>query len=383
MKTIFKFLFILFVSGWTSALAQDLVVDQLIDPVSLSSDGTTLTIVFDDLKANTAVHFEAQHSDNITRWFPISGSSVADDPGMAHRHILTAPEPSEMRKFYRVVRYTTTLDDLDGDGLSNSFEATLGTLNMDVDSDDDGFNDGIEWANGTDPDDADSILDLADLPAVEFVLANSHFVEGDALTHDVLLQVSGFFSGTVSYSIDAQSTIPGTDISPALSGSVSVNSSGGTINIPFIDDYEIKPSRFLVITLDSIPASTGYRLGGGAIHVVCLTDNDCFWNGALHDELFIRDFRLRILRKTGQPSLIAFVSGNSDGLIDLDEGLSSQSLGIIPSIPQEVWSATDVMDTSVRFRAVSPPMPVAVSSFPRFGGGGERVSRGFKLLAHK
>ena len=50
-----------------------------IDPVSLSSDGTTLTIIFDDLRQDSDTNFEAQHSDNITRWTGSAGSTVAPE----------------------------------------------------------------------------------------------------------------------------------------------------------------------------------------------------------------------------------------------------------------------------------------------------------------
>jgi hypothetical protein len=49
-----------------------------------------------------------------------------------------------------------TKNDVDADGLSNRWEARLGTDPLDADTDDDGLDDGDEVADGTDPLDADS-----------------------------------------------------------------------------------------------------------------------------------------------------------------------------------------------------------------------------------
>ena len=58
-------------------LGQDPVVTQLIDPVSLSSDGTTLTMVFDDLQEEATMNFEAQYSDNVTAWTGIPTGTIS------------------------------------------------------------------------------------------------------------------------------------------------------------------------------------------------------------------------------------------------------------------------------------------------------------------
>ena len=137
----------LFAGGILSA--QEPVITQLIDLVSLVSDGTTLTIVFDDLRADASdTNFEAQHLSDITGWTGIAGSTITPDPLISDRFILTATDPGGPRKFYRIIGYSFTpgIDD-DGDGLSHTFEGTLGALSSKVDSDFDGFSDGVELAD--------------------------------------------------------------------------------------------------------------------------------------------------------------------------------------------------------------------------------------------
>lgn len=104
------------------ALAQDPVLDQLIDPISLDSDGTTLSIAFDDLRASTAdTNYEAQQSDDITRWLGIPDQAPAAAQGN-DRFLITAPDPGTTRKFYRILVYSTTVED-EVAGLAEPIEA--------------------------------------------------------------------------------------------------------------------------------------------------------------------------------------------------------------------------------------------------------------------
>jgi hypothetical protein len=139
--------------GFTAeAYGQNQSVNALIDPVSLEFIGGNVVIEFDDLRQDTSnTSFEAQHSDDVTVWKGIAGSVVGPHATIADRYLLTAPEPGGLRTFYRVIGYSTTAEDADGDGLSDAFEETLGTLAGKVDSDDDGHTDGFEFFAGTDP----------------------------------------------------------------------------------------------------------------------------------------------------------------------------------------------------------------------------------------
>lgn len=155
---------------------------------------------------------------------------------------------------------------------------------------------------------------------------------------------------------------------------MSFSGSSASFDITFVDDFEIKPTRILYLELSPVTFSAGYRVGGASTHIVSLCDNDSYWSGVLKDDLLSRNVRLRILRKTGQASRISFVAGNSDGLTDIDGGQSSQSTGIVPSVPMDVWEATGVQDSLTDFSATSPSMPVAVSTLTRFDGSTVKIT---------
>lgn len=340
----------------TSLWAQDPVLTQLIDPVSLSSDGTTLTIIFDDLEEDDTTNFEAQHSDNITVWTGIPTGTVAPHATIAHRYVLTAADPGGDRKFYRILAYSTTAEDRDGDGLSDVFEVTLGTNASKADSDNDGFDDGVEFANGTDPNDANSFPDLAHLPAVEFDEVASVNQEGSG-TLQIPFTFNRPFTGTVTYSLHATTTaVEGTDIMP-VSGSVSVSGTSGSIPITSIDNEILNRDRLIAIDLES---TSDYRVGGTSRHVICLCDNDAYWSGNIVTGRMTRNFRAEITRANGTTKVFFVAGKDHDGLGDPTGGDTSQSDGLIP---EGRHPATVVADTSTSFEVTVTLPSVQQSKF--------------------
>ena len=208
---------------------------------------------------------------------------------------------------------------------------------------------------GTDPNNAADFPDQSTLPAVQFKEALSSAVEGSGV-HNVLLEITPGFSGTVHYTINPRSTASAPGDFQTLSGTLNVSGTQATIPISTVDDTSVSEERLIVIDLETDPIGGGYRRGGRASHVVCLTDNDCYYNGTLIGDEGERNFRMRILRGPGSISA-DFVAGSADGL-DAPAGIgSSQTAGVIPTSPQNTWNATGVIDTPTRFRAISPDMP--------------------------
>lgn len=358
----FLSLLLLVGSGW----AQEPVVDQLIDPISLDSDGTTLTIVFDDLREDATTNFEAQHSANIKSWTGVPSGTVTPHATIAHRYVLTAPDPGTERKFYRVVGYSTTAEDSDGDGLSNTFEGTLGTLSNRADTDGDGFDDGTEFANGTDPNLANSFPTQATLPVVAFEASQSPAYEGDG-THSVPVLISPSYSGTLYYTITDQAAraLDPVNYTP-VSGTVSASGDSATITFPVTDDLVVSPLRLFFIDLSKNPPGNAYRPAGKVTHTVCLFDNDAYWSGTLIDAVTQRNFRVRILQNASTKK-VAFVSGTSDGLITNPDG-ESQSTGIIPDKdingnPTNVFEDASAIFSLTNFSATTPALPAEAGGF--------------------
>lgn len=320
-------------------------------------------------RSSDATDYRVQSSVWMDRWPKDFGAVIT--PVGDGRHVVTVPLEAGAR-FFRVVGLNLGPGvDPDGDGLPTAYEESLPAPGPDPllpDTDDDGYNDGREIALGTDPTDPDDFPELAGLPAVEFTATTSSFREGEATSHPVTLQLGAPYSGRIHYQVNPRSTALATIDYSALSGSIFVSGTSATIDIPFIDDQNIRSGRFLILDLDPDPPGGAYRLGGRVTHVVNLSDNDTYYNGSLKDELTERSFRLRVLRQSGQPTRIDFVAGAADGLVAPDDGESSQATGIIPAVPQDVWPAEVQADGPARFRILSPDLPVAAASFAGFGG---------------
>lgn len=343
-----------------------------IDTITLVGNQVEI-VVADD--GTGATGYQIQGSSNLVGpWSPFG--AVQNKAGT--QTTLSTTRPVGDSFFFRVVGVVQSANpgDLDGDGLTKTFEENGNYSDpTKFDTDGDGFSDGQEFAYGTRPRNASDYPKLASLPAIEFASATESFVEGSATKYEITLNSSRFFSGPVAYRINTRSTVPASDYTlGGVAGTVNFSGTSGTIDVTFIDDFESKPTRILFLELTPVGFSAGYRVGGGSNHIVCLCENDCYWTGAINDGLLSRDVRLRIFRKTGQPSQVAFVAGNADGQNDIDAGASSQSTGIIPSAPVEVWPATAVQDTSMLFSATSPLLPVTVSTSRRFDGSRVKIT---------
>ncbi len=339
------------------------------------ANGQVSIVVTDHGSGSTGYRLESSGT-LVGTWDPITAT-----PAISGNQItFTVTKPSATKLFYRVVGTaatgTPTPGDADGDGLPDSVEGKDNYSEVLIfDTDMDGFSDGVEYANGTDPRIPSDFPKLANLPAIEFVSSTESFVEGSKTRYTVSLKSSGSFSGSVAYRVNARSTVPASDYSfSGGSGTASFSGSSASFDVTFVDDFEIKPTRILYLELSPVTFSAGYRVGGASTHIVSLCENDSYWSGVLKDHLLSRDVRLRILRKTGQASRISFVAGNSDGLTDIAGGQSSQSTGIVPSVPMDVWDATGVQDSSTAFSATSPSMPVAVSTLTRFDGSTVKIT---------
>lgn len=355
----------------TSLAQNEAVVDELIDPVSLESSGGNLTVVFDDKRASNAnTHFEAQHSSDITRWTGIENASIESHPLIPDRYILTAPDPGGERKFYRFIAYSTTATDQDGDGLSDTFEATLGTLAGKVDSDNDGFTDGIEFASGTDPLLASSKPNDGFPPRVEFLESIVEATEGE--TYQLQLKLDRSFTGTVAYEVWPTSTATAPDDYAALSGTIHVSGTSASIPITWVDDLEIQSQRILHLQLKTNPGQD-YIPGTRDYVGIRLVDNDTWWHGLLTGEpdspagrSFIqRNFRLKCLN-SGAIQQVNLVAGEGeDGLPSVD-GSTSQTEGVIPAGD---WPTTihekGPSDFHIVSQAISIPPPAG-----RFSEGG-------------
>ena len=203
------------------------------------------------------------------------------------------------------------------------------------------------------------------------------------------LEISSSVSNlTVNYTVNARSTASSPGDFQALSGSVMVSGTTGAIPITLVDDDMISAERLLILDLDPDPVAGGYRVGGRATHVVCLSDNDCYWNGVLRDDrveslgqesvgISERNFRLCVVRQSSGTSAV-FVAGSKDGLSAPSGVGGSQSEGVIPVTPSEEWPAVahdatipgdpnpvadpdQRKDTSAHFKVVSPLLPAGTA----------------------
>ncbi len=351
----------------TSLAQNEAVVDELIDPVSLESSGGNLTVVFDDKRASNAnTHFEAQHSSDITRWTGIENASIESHPLIPDRYILTAPDPGGERKFYRFIAYSTTATDQDGDGLSDTFELQdTRTDPSKSDSDNDGYDDGQEWAQGTLPNDPNSFPSLDLLPSVSFLESSFTAVEGEEGTTARVI-ADRPLTGTIFYQVHHTSTAVEGDDYVTFSGMATVIGEKVDIPIQLIDNDTIDAQNRAIV-LDLIPTQD-YSTGGRSRHVITIIDDDAYWSGVLRAGQLERDFRVQLVR-SGATTEVVFVAGSGkDGLedpTDVDPNSmadnTSQTEGLFPFGNHQ---ATVIADTSSLFHVeVSLPMQARTKFF--------------------
>ncbi len=323
------------------------------------ADGRIRVVVEDAAAASNEYRFLFS-DDPAGPWGEPAGVAVNDLS--AGRVQLTAPATSAVRQFFRVVGLSGTADDPDGDGLASSFEdGQTGTDPFAFDTDADGFGDGIEFALGTDPNDAADFPSRSSLPSVEFVELVSAAAEGGG-TQAIELAISPPFTGTVQYAVHSSSTaLEGADFL-ALSGSVSV--SGGSASIPItpVDNAQIDAARTVVI--DLLPGA-GYRTGGASRHVVRLEENDACWSGSLGADFQQRDLCVELIRSPAGTTATFVTEG---GAVDV-EGL----------IPAGRHPATVTADTPGEFGLILNMAGQPVSS--QLFGSGLAVTRSLTFSA--
>jgi hypothetical protein len=387
-----------------AALSPPAFADPVITDFTVTE--TTITLLFTD--DGTSNQFELEQNPNLDplNWGTAPGT-LTNLGGRDFRY--TLPRAAADRMFFRVVgSFLGTGLDPDGDGLPTSFEQSLSSNPAsplysnpaDFDTDNDGYSDGVEYAYGSQPNNRLDTPEFNKFPAVSFVEPNSSFIEGSASHLSIPLEFDQPYFGTIAYTVN---TAASTASNPAdygtVSGTALASGTSATIQIPITDNLTISPvQKLLVIQLSEVPPTTGYRVAGGSLHVVCLCDDDAYWSGIFKevttrtirgeevvvDGLLERNFRIRVLRQ-GSTTQMAFVSGTSDGLPDTENDGSSRSTGLVPSTPQEIWPVVSATDSPTSFAFTSPAFPIVPSTFAGFNGSAritdEAMTRRLTFLA--
>lgn len=335
---------------------------QALKVTGVTQAGNQITITIQNTGNSTSYRLDGSPNLASGTWVPETGVAFSAVVGQTGFFRTTFSRTVPGKRFFRVVGLTsvTSPDDPDGDGLTTTFEGTLGTNPNLFDTDGDGFSDGQEFTYGTNPLLNTSKPVLATKPAVQFAELVSTGTEGSP--HSVQITLDKPYTGVVKYAIvpaNTTATAPG-DFT-ALSGTVNVAGTTASIPITWTDDLTLKTDR--VLSLDVIALSAdGYRAGGNSRHVIRLAENDAWWNGVCTDTYAQRNFRLQMVRNAAG-LVVTFASGpGNDGMPPLAGetagNQSSQSEGIVPL---GVFPGTVQFDTAAHFKITSPPMPVAAS----------------------
>lgn len=332
---------------------------QSLEVTDLTHSGTQITLTVKNTGESTFFRLDGSPTMAAGTWAPVSGvafSPVAGQPGFFRT---TFTRTGTGKQFYRVVGLVsgTYPDDPDGDGLTTTFEATLGTNGTLSDTDGDGCSDGQEYALGTNPLLASSKPALATEPAVEFVELTSTGTEGSPYSAQLILDKP--YTGTVKYAVvpaNSTATTPG-DYT-ALSGTVNVNGTTATIPITWTDDTILKTDRMLALDVIALPTD-GYRTGGRSRHIIRLEENDWWWNGAVQDTYAQRNFRMKLTRNAAGTQVTFAAGAGNDGLPPAGAGdTTSLTEGIVPV---GVYPGTVEFNTATHFRVSSPAMPIPSS----------------------
>ena len=332
---------------------------QALKVTGLAQAGNQLTITVQNTGASTAFRLDGSPSMASGTWVPVAGAAFSAVAGQTGFFRSTFTRTGTGKQFYRVVGLTsvTSPDDRDGDGLTTTFEGTLGTNTGDFDTDGDGFSDGQEFALGTDPLVNSSRPVLATKPSVEFVALTGTGTEGSPYSAQITLDSA--FTGTVKYAIvPANSTATAPGDFTAVSGTVSVNGTSATIPITWTDDIILKTDRMLALDIIALPAD-GYRTGGRSRHIIRLEENDWWWNGAAQDTYAQRNFRMKLTRNSAGTQVTFAAGAGQDGLPPAVSGdTTSQSEGMVPV---GTFPGTVQFNTATRFQATSPAMIIPAS----------------------
>jgi hypothetical protein len=281
-------------------------------------------------------------------------------------NVITLPGSTTAKKFYRVLGFSGTATDSDGDGLSNAFEASIGTDPFNPDTDGDGVNDGMEFSFGSNPLSAASKPDFIDVPRAEFADATSTVSEGEGL-HLIKVNFERPFQGVLKYKVVSVSTASSPADFEALPGTIAVNGSEASIPLRIVDDLNVSAARSLCLEIMA-DATQAYARGGRTRHIVTILENDAWWNCALADKYAQRNLRLKILRSRSITQVVFAAGAGQDGLPVLtSEAPGAQSSVSDGVIPVGVWTGNVVAASSTRFRISTPPLPASTGGL--FGAG--------------
>ena len=345
-----------------------LLADPVISDFSITEDQIVFQVT--GIESDQQVQLQTS-TDLLPGIWPLLTGAQVNDLGSG-TFMITADRPTDPKLFFRAIAFNLgTATDLDGDGLPNEFETTvLGTNPNLNDSDNDGFFDGLEFSLGTDPNSNSDFPDLTTAPTVAFESGMSSATEGGG-THMVTINGTDSYTGAITYSVNARSTANTPEDYTISSSSVMMINGVAQIPVTLTDDLIISPERLLLIDLEKEPPGNFYRAAGAVTHVVCLTDNDSYWNGVHIDNASQRNFRMRLLRDANSLEW-AFVTGNEDGLAMPEDGtildISSQTTGLIPNFDFDessrgTWIAPSSLFTDTRLEITSPEMPVTSGGY--------------------
>lgn len=341
---------------FSSALAQPVITD-------IEVGATEITLSFTDDGAANQFEVERNPGLDPNNWSSDPSENIVYLGGGRFKY--TVNRSPATREFFRVAGSFLAIGlDPDGDGLPTTFEVTLGTLGNDRDTDNDGFDDGFEFASGTDPLDPNDYPPNSALPRVSFVESSMNATEGEGVLSLALETDAGSpaYNGPVQISVSTiSSAAAGVDYTL---GSAAMNGATGSIPVTLIDNGTIS-TKFRVLSLHIEDSSGNYLRGANFDTLIIIADNDVYWSGVLREGYCESNFRLRLIVTNGSPQF-AFVAGSAhDGLPEPENPTGTdQSTGIIPV---GAWDATGIIYTANQVTLTSPAMPVAQSSL--FGSG--------------
>ena len=327
---------------------------QTLKVSSFARSGDQLRLTIEDSGSSTSYELQGSPAMAAGTWSTVTAPYTAVS---ARSGYFTIPATAGGARFFRVIAYSGTADDTDGDGLANSYETGFKHTNPNIfDTDSDGFGDGQEVVYGTDPLNSASKPVFSAKPAVEFAELVGNAVEGG--TQTVKLVFDRPFSGPVKYRVVTDnSTVTPADYAP-LEGVTQVSGTEGAIVVRWTDDWELKPDRMLA--LDVVAGeSDPYRTGGRSRHIIRLAGNDAWWTGSAADAYAQRNFRVKLARNAAGLQASFGAGPVHDGLPLLTgeaaADRTSQTEGLIPA---GTFAATVRFDTATRFEITSPPMPL-------------------------
>ena len=348
--------------------APPVVTDLVVGP-------TTITLSFQDDGSSNQFTLQKTIGLDAANWGNANDATLTSLGG--NEYTFAVPRTSADKQFYRILGslITGTVLDPDGDGLASTLEASFTTDKTSpeysdpdlFDTDGDGFSDGVEYAMDTEPNNSDSKPNTSTLPVVEFAASLSSAREGVG-SHFIPLSISGNYSGQVFFTVNPRSTVKLAGADKDIEA-ISIGAGNGAIEVELVDDDNLSSERLLILDLSVNPA---YQRGGRATHVVCISENDAYWEGTLKDGSSERNFRLLVKHSPGGTSA-CFVAGSADGTTAPDGVSGSQSEGIIPALPMNEWLATTAVNTASEFKVVSPAMPEGSTGVIQAGAKLQRI----------